>query len=67
MIRYCAKMLRKLLLAITGLPTLGGMVMFVAGWNTAAQGRADALMGAGVALTLIFGLLFLLLLVKRAF
>ena len=60
-------MLKKLLLAITGFLTLGGVVMFVAGWNTAAQGRADELMGIGGGLTLISGLLFLLLLVKRAF
>jgi hypothetical protein len=60
-------MLKNSLLALTGLLTLGGVVMFVAGWNTAAQGRADELMGLGGGLTLLCGMLFLVLLVKRAF
>ena len=60
-------MLKKLLLAITGLLTLIGVVMFIVGWSTAAQGRADQLMGAGAGLALLCGLLFLMLFVKRAF
>ncbi len=67
LIRYRAEMLKKLLFAITGLFTVLGVIMFMAGWNTAAQSRADELMAYGGGVALLCGLLFLMLLVKRAF